>query len=494
RLALEGLPPKIIHDYFNMTDIPNVDPSDSDKFKFFPPVKSLTENLAEVARPESLPKESDYRRRFYEASDLQRRLFGAMIRTEDNPLLHPFYVGDKYKQYVPMIRIHNPKFSGNHEENRFYDVVSTEGGLFARPSESSVWYHALGYTPETGLVIHPSSETSYGNHYPRISNIAEWLNDNIGGLGQKSNAFYEFTRGSEEEKNFISNLGYNVKGHASFSTPDTLWRAFNELEKSQRGVALGTHLSASSSLLPLQAAQEAWNHFLAMGPHGGQDPRFHAGIWPSAGEHAAFWEPHVSGAWAHDVTARKILSQKLAPQVKPRILTTLDDYGNALFSESSPYNSSDMVLVIPATEGQALEYAKNGIPKERMPTARQGTRGSRLIRMEELREQLARPMDAQGNPTSNYNTDVFFHPLLQTSSEDQPTHFVIAHIPREQAVMRQGFRGVGYNNNLGTPPIHNSRIVAQIPIGSIPKAETVSATEYLPNATEPSKMIRYDAG
>jgi len=489
RAALQPLSPEVQTSYFNMSRIPRADASDKDKFKFFQSIGSLAEGFAQSMTRDIPPSEADYRKRFEEAGDLQRVLFDAMRKTEGKPLLHPFYVGGKYKQYVPIVRIHEPKALHSDDPSSFYDVVSTEGGLFARPSGSSNWHHALGYTPETGLVIHPYSATAYEGQYPRISNISDWLNTTIGNTGQQSNGFYEFTRGDEDEKEFLSHLKYNVHAQVGSPTPDMLWRRFNEFEKQQRGVALGTASSLSSSSMPMQAAQEALLHFLAMGIHGGRDPQFHAGIWPSPGENAGSWEPYVSGPWKSAIGAREILSRELPPAASSPIHTTLGDYGRALFSGSSPYNASDMALIIPATEEQALEYAKTGIPKDKMPTSRKESEGARLMRMEELREQLARSMDAFGNPTSDYGASIFSHPLLQTSSATQPTHFVIAHIPKEQAVIRQHFKGAGHNNNYGVPPIHSSHIVAQIPIASIPRM----STDYLPNATEPSKMTTYDA-
>lgn len=488
RAALQPLSPEIKTFYFNMDVIPRADASDKDKFKFFPPIVSLAEGLAQSMSRDTPPSEADYRKRFDEAGDLQHRLFDAMSKTEGKPLLHPFYVGGKYKQYVPIVRIHEPKAPHSDDPSSFYDVVSTEGGLFARPSGSSNWHHALGYTPETGLVIHPYSATAYEGQYPRISNISDWLTTTIGNIGQQSKGFYEFTRGDEHEKEFLSHLGYNVQAHIGSPTPDMLWRRFNEFEKQQRGVALGRSPSLSSSSMPMQAAQEALRHFLAMGVHGGRDPQFHAGTWPDPGQHAGSWEPYVSGPWRSDTGAREILSRQLPAAASSSIRTTLGEYGRALFSEASPYNASDMALIIPATQEQALEYAKTGIPKDKMPRTHKGSDGVRLMRMEELREQLARPVDEHGNHTSDYDASIFSHPVLQTSGA-RPTHFVIAHIPQEQAVIRQGFKGAGHNNNYGVPPIHSSHIVAQIPIASIPRVSMA----YLPNATEPSMMTTYDA-
>lgn len=497
REILQPLSDNIADTYFNMNNeglFPKAETDDKDKFKYIPPIANLAEGMTAGLISDQNLSESDYRNRFEEAHDAQAILLNSMVDRpgRNYPLIRPFYIGGKYKQYLPIVRIHNPKSPEGDASRTFFDVVSTEGGLFARPSGSSSWHHALGYTPEDGLIIHREAKSSdpasmYAQRFPRISNIASWLNEHLGNIGQKSNGFYEFTRGGPEESDFLSHLGNNVPAQIGSPTPDMLWRTFAESEQQQRGIALGRSFSLPNNFMPEQTAAYAAGHFMALGPYAGTDPKFHAGIWPEPGEHSGFWQSSIDGPWRNARKVDEILSGTLPPAARSPIETTLDAYGTKLFDPQSSYNGSHMVLIVPATEQESLEYAKNGIPQDKIPNYKKENTGSRLMRMEEFREQMARKMDEAGNPVTTYGEQLFQHPSLRSASGETPTHWVIAHIPRDQAVMRQRLKGISVNNNFAVKPIDSSHIVAQIPITIAPKIV------HPKDAPEPSKMTTYDA-
>lgn len=473
-----------------------VAPSNSGKFFGLHPLVERSSFFSSGPIPDAI-SELDYRKKFEDSKTLFDTLAlpqGGNASLLTSGAVHPFLVGsDKYRQYVPIVRIQN-------KDGSRHDLLSTEAGLFAREVGSPTvnedgtlnhnkWIHAYGYDPSSGVLIHDLATSSdpYGNALGPSANgikrVSAHFNDpDLPFLtaGQKSSGIYEVHSDTDAAKFFAKHLvPWHMPGISSVSarTKESTWENFfsqhRVLSREQALHNLGAAAN-TQQYMPEASRNLAEAYYASTGIHGGQSgPVAGAEVLP----HGNF---DIQRAFADKTPSEKYGLLHATPSLPNH--TNINDYGKDLFdAENNPYDDAYLAAVIAATPDEAEQYRTTGIPNNRL------TKGSLLMPLKQLKEHLARTEQQIANKDAYSVPELFSsHPALSGHTDAtgaRASELFIAHIEPHQAILRQRRALIPLN----TPPsISTSHIAANIdfsPSSSVSIPQSVKLPSELHNVS-----------